>query len=904
MSDECSEFIASVKGKYRQRCIGRDKQWPTCHSDKLVRLELVERKKGEGYSANEQRGRKSKGTKRTSLAYGDLFKVESGKRPVRKVLVEGDAGIGKTTFCIAVSEDWANGKLFQQFELVLLLPLRIKAVASAGILPDLLKLLHSNPRLRDSVASYLEVEEGGRVLIIADGWDELSESNRQEGSFLYQLLFQLFPLISVVVTSRPYASAPLCYLPDIDRFVEVRGFSEEHIVDYIQSEFASDQEKAGRLLEQLEDNPLIESVCSVPLNCTIVSYLWDTLEGALPTTMTQLYKKIIDNIALRNMHKLDSSVLTFDSRDIPNDFQKSWWHLCELAFQALEKDQLVFSPKELKAKGLALDEGIRCFGLLQTVELVGFGISFHFPHRTIQEYLAALHLARLEPDKQLEVFRSYNTKGFVMVWRFFFGINDFNKTPNYIQQFFGCVADEGDDEISLSVCHCVFESHSVLINNEVTQYILHRDLYRIDFGTPRTAHDCAAILYVLANISECDDDILIYFSKNCDVKENQIIELLDILASKEGKLQITYLDLSGSRLTVSSLQALESAVHRNLLHRLDLLELVISNTDTNVAQLTSLLDTLSVHCPHIGYLSFSDSNLGVPGVSVISKIWDHSTCSLDLSSNHLGDEGMAILCEHLENVHVPELRLECNHIHVSGVSHLVDTICSGKAAITDELSLAGNPLGLEGTKAVGRMLSSSHCKVNDVLLFDCELTTAGGSDSLNLGDTVSCEAVGQQLCQMPQNSAVGYIDLSDNSFTVEGIHILAGLMHLCPHISTVHTRNCGITSDDLEWLLDRLAQLKSSSPSLCSKLVGWFLRDNQIDNSGVSTLLNHLPSLFPRLGSVDLDNNQVNSELMKKLNEECRRRKEVSNSVLLVLISIEHENNIEPHCASCRHSYT
>ena len=49
-----------------------------------------------------------------------------GKKPVRKVLVEGDAGIGKTTLCTSVSEDWANGKLFQQFELLLLLPLRQK----------------------------------------------------------------------------------------------------------------------------------------------------------------------------------------------------------------------------------------------------------------------------------------------------------------------------------------------------------------------------------------------------------------------------------------------------------------------------------------------------------------------------------------------------------------------------------------------------------------------------------------------------------------------------------------------------------------------------------------------------------------------------------------------------------
>ena len=40
---------------------------------------------------------------------------DSGERPVRKILVEGDAGIGKSTLSIAVSDDWVNEKLFQQF---------------------------------------------------------------------------------------------------------------------------------------------------------------------------------------------------------------------------------------------------------------------------------------------------------------------------------------------------------------------------------------------------------------------------------------------------------------------------------------------------------------------------------------------------------------------------------------------------------------------------------------------------------------------------------------------------------------------------------------------------------------------------------------------------------------------
>ena len=87
-----------------------------------------------------------------------------------------DAGVGKTTLCTCASEDWAEGKIFQQFELLLLLPLRQKQISSATSIADLLQLLHSSLSIRDSVARYLEEEEGEKVLIIADGWDELSEA--------------------------------------------------------------------------------------------------------------------------------------------------------------------------------------------------------------------------------------------------------------------------------------------------------------------------------------------------------------------------------------------------------------------------------------------------------------------------------------------------------------------------------------------------------------------------------------------------------------------------------------------------------------------------------------------------------------------------------------------------------
>ena len=892
-----------MKGKYKERRINREKQWPPCHSDKLVRLELVEREKGEGYSANSQRGRGDEGIKRTPLAYGDLFKVESGKRRVRKVLVEGDAGIGKTTLCIAVSEDWANGKLFQQFELVLLLPLRMKAVASAGSLPELLQLLHPSPRLCDSVARYLEDEEGESVLIIADGWDELGEPEQQEGSFLYQFLFgHRFYLMSVVVTSRPSASAPLRELPDIDRFVEVRGFSKEHIVEYIQSEFTSDQGKeseftsdqgkADRLREQLEGNPLVESVCSVPLNCAIVCHLWRTLEEALPTTMTELYTKIILNLVLRNICKLDTckSVLKLSKFDsLPADLQQSWWLLCEFAFRTLEKDQLVFSQEELEAffpKGLALDKRILCFGLLQTAESVGVGISFHFLHLTFQEYLAALYLTRQPTDQLLEAFQTHKSKSFLhrfkMVWKFFFGINsnlEFNgDTISFIQQTLECVADGGSYHC-LSVCHCAFEAHNDLVNIAATRYLItHPFIGMVYFGSPHTAHDCSAVLYVIANLQECGRGLKIDFS---NASENQIKELMHTLASKKGKLWISALNLRDSRLTVSSLQALESAIRGDVFAELKILDLrgsLTSDADTNAKWLA----TLSGHCPDLEDLNLSSNNLGVPGASALAKL--HVSNRLKLSKTDIGDKGLTILVESLKVI--SSLGLADNDIDASGVSYLADAVCSGKLKLVsvflDSLNLSGNPLGLEGTIAVGRILSSSHCKPLFVDLSRCDLTTARGS-----ADSISCKAEGPQLCQMPQSSTICWLYLDHNSFTGDGIHILAGFMHLCPCLEILNTSDCGITSDDLIWLLSKL---KSSSPGLCSMLEQWHLEDNQIDGRGVSALMDHLPSLLLRLGcgeqSFDirsLSNNPVihDSEVMERLKEELKRQHQSHQAITL-----------------------
>ena len=1007
-------FAGSIKKKYRERLINSEKQWPICNSSKLVRLNLVERNKG-----YQLLGQRNKGT---PLLYGDIFTKQNTKKPVRKVLVEGGAGTGKTTLCTSASEEWADGKLFQQFELLLLLPLRQKSVASAGSVSDLLKLLHSSPIIRDTVAHYLEDEEGEKVLIIADGWDELSASNRQEDSFLYRLFFQMFPLMSVLLTSRPSSANDLHGLPNIDRFTELQGFNKENIIEYIHSEFSNDDQKAGRLLMQLENNPLVESVCSIPLNCTIMVHLWRTLEEALPTTLTELYTKIILNVVLRNIRKLPSyasvmSLSNFDS--LPEGLQQAWWLLCEFAFRAIEKDQTVFSNEEL-AKFIpeGLSSSILGFGLVQSAEFIfetGSVQSFQFMHVTFQEYLSALHLLRQSSENLLRIIdamtvdtylspyslNSYpvsatfstKLKRFSIIWQTFFGVYFSQSTLRsnldieVVTQLLASIS-ESPFHVQL-ICNCAFEARNELIDKEVIrsfsdleysvltgQVFTYSDVPTFNFGHPHTPYECSAVINIISVIKECGCAIINF--SDSSVSDNQIRSLTDALASKHGKLQVVALNLSGNNLTdksvcdlfhrasasfripaaldlssnmigvesinsisaalkisqsltadnhqhdsgllalgrliqmnsssltlnlshnplgTSGLLALESAIRCDSLHNLVRLYLkgtLTSDANINAACLNSFLDACF---PVLSYLDISHNNLGVPGALALSSFFKRLDPlssqpqysykmirrQMELGETRLGDEGLIALLQCIEGpCDAIELGLSSNLIHGIGISFLADVICSRKIAQLFGLNLDNNPLCLEGTIALGRMVSDCNHQLSYLMLSGCQLTIAGEDAMVTNTSTgiprpdntfsevvkISYAEVEQQLCQMSLNDTITSLHLNDNSFTGGRILVLAGFMRLCQRLRNLATSKCGITANDLRQLLDRLTELKSSPSSLCSELKEWDLTNNDIDDDGLSTLVDHIPLLFPNLDynqRLYLECNPVSHNLMKTL---------------------------------------
>ena len=408
-------FISSIKKNYRDRAIKYDEEhWPFNQLGKLMRLELVMKKKGEHFYVWQLQSMDTKNAKQVQIPYENLFK--RGKTPVRKVLIEGSAGIGKTSLCILISKDWARGKLFQEYEILLFLPLHQETIALAGSLSELIESFMSQVSSQ-SVVSYLEEKKGEGLLIVADGWNRLAESKRQKGSFLYNLLFgDALELASVIVTSRHSGSALLHKDSLVDpQFIEIHGFSKKGIREYIEAEFVGNQPATDYLLEQLKHNPLIESMCSNPLICSIVCHMC-RYEKALPPTMTELCTKLAISVINAGIQKADIAPSVHEINELPESLQESWWHLCQLAYQAIYTNQIDHAQ---------LQPARLCFGI-EIVAMVDYVedekcLSLNFTHPTFQEYLAALYLVKQPPEFQLKGIEMIRFKQFSHFWWYFFG---------------------------------------------------------------------------------------------------------------------------------------------------------------------------------------------------------------------------------------------------------------------------------------------------------------------------------------------------------------------------------------------------------------------------------------------------------------------------------------------------
>ena len=94
---------------------------------------------------------------------------------------------------------------------------------------------------------------------------------------------------------------------------------------------------------------------------------------------------------------------------------------------------------------------------LDLYNLASTSISYHFVHKTIQEFLAAYYISLLSSDLQSRFFREqFYISRMTTVLKFVAGLTKFNPLTNYLKDLFITV----DAQTLMQCVHCLFETQN------------------------------------------------------------------------------------------------------------------------------------------------------------------------------------------------------------------------------------------------------------------------------------------------------------------------------------------------------------------------------------------------------------------------------------------------------------
>ena len=405
-----------MKGRYRsmrlKKCIEEKDPWPPIKTKSYVTLAIVHQKelqtrqettatiylrtKGDIHKIPHTIGTE----KLTDIT--QIFDPVSGRVP-NSMLIEGHAGIGKTTFVKELCIEWAEGKLLTSDKLVLLLLLRDPNVQKITNEHKLIEYFTKSTSKVEWLSSYLEDNHGAGVTLIIDGFDELSTNLRQE-SFFRKLIEKIcLPEAKIVVTSRPSASACLHHV--VDRRLEILGFEQSSRNQYVTEALQDSPAKLEKLQRHFQQYPNIDAICYIPLIMSIIVFLCMCQPDELPPTATKMYASFILHTIchyLKRVGKIPEDKVINKLEQFPPVVYIALQDLEKTAFDGLVNDKIVFTVKELP---VFCWHDPTCYGLLQSTECysaeeVGTPTqSFNFLHLGIQEYFAAKYVTTLPKGK-------------------------------------------------------------------------------------------------------------------------------------------------------------------------------------------------------------------------------------------------------------------------------------------------------------------------------------------------------------------------------------------------------------------------------------------------------------------------------------------------------------------------
>ncbi|XP_042564702.1 NLR family CARD domain-containing protein 3-like isoform X2 [Clupea harengus] len=714
----------------------------------------------------------------TPIKCSEIFKPLPGRQcqSIRTVLTKGIAGIGKTVCVQKFVLDWAEETANQDIRYVF--PLSFREL-------NLLKTerLSLAELLRHFVGDFKEqVLDQSRQLLIFDGLDECRlpldfEKNEKlckpamaaSVDVLLTNLIQgnLFPSALIWITSRPAAAGripPGC----VDRVTAVRGFGDPQKDEYFRKRIGN-PDLAEKVITHVLSLRSLHIMCHIPVFCWISATVLQRLleeadDCAVPKNLTQMYTHFL--IIQTDVVKAKKYTEATDTS------HKMIFKLGKLAFQQLEKGNLIFYEEDLRECGIDVTEASVYSGVCTQIfrEESGLyqGRVFCFVHLSIQEFLAALYVLVNFHSEGSEPPQSSSLAGLLTAPT----LSDLQQTAvdKALQQ------PNGNLDLFLrfllGLCSSPPQSDQTLLQS----FLPH---VRI---TSTSATGVVDYIKTRIMINPSPEQSINLFHCLNELDDHSLVEQIQAYVSSRRLSKVTLTPELRSALVFVLLMSKSS------LDVFDLGKYCARPSDKSLFQMRPVLR----ECRRAELASCNLTEMSCETLATVICSQTSHLRELDLSDNDLQDLGVASLCQGLEK---PSCKLEklclskCG-IRARGCESLMMALIQNPTHLT-ELDLSHNEPGPEGMTLLSEVLRDPQCRVDKLKLINC-----------NLKDR-SCKPLAMALGS--KTSSLRLLDLSNNFIADSGVIQLShGLRNINCKLTSLRLSKCGVRGEGCHALASAL----------------------------------------------------------------------------------------------------
>ncbi|XP_047678115.1 NACHT, LRR and PYD domains-containing protein 3-like isoform X1 [Tachysurus fulvidraco] len=783
-----------------------------------------------------------------SINYNDIFEALHGdEKPIRAVLTEGIAGIGKTVSVQKFVLDWAEGKANQDLDFIFPFNFRELNFKKQEHL-SLLELLHFYfPETKEHKLDFHRY----KILFIFDGLDEShisldftnskmltdpTESARIEALLTNLINRNLLPSAFLWITSRPAASSqiPAVY---IDRVTEVQGFNDPQKDEYFLKRI-TDKTLANKIISHLKSTRSLYIMCHIPVFCwisaTVLEGMFSEAEsGEIPKTQTQMFTHF-----LILQIKLGSQKYKKCGKN-PGQIADIVFKLGKLAFQQLEKGNLIFYVDDIIECGIDVQEATVYSGVCTQIfieEVTShLGKVYSFVHMSVQEHLAAMYvflscvngnlskqqtpvilglsskatlidLLKTAVDKALQSKNGYLD----LFLRFLMGLSlEFNLVLfQCLLTETGCSSLSKDAAVinkeittyikekirenpaeckTINLFYCLYELHDQSLVQEVQGFLKKRENYRLR-GLQLSPVQWSALVFLLLTSEEDREE----FNLQKYAASDECLKNMYLLIVASRKLL-----LCDCNLTEESCKSLAKALRSecSCVRELDLSDNKLYDSGVKLLAVGLKNPQCKLEILRLGDCGLTEESCAVIA-SVLSSTSSRLT-ELRLSRNKLGDSGVNQLSEALQspNCKLKTLRMNSCSITEEGFTALISALRLNPSHLR-MLDVGRNKAGQTGLDLLSEFLKEESCKLEKLKLFDCGITLEGGTHLISA------------LISNP--SHLKELDLGWNKIGDLGMKLISDLLkiELC-NLEILKLHDCNITMDGCVALA---AALSSKSP--------------------------------------------------------------------------------------------